>query len=228
MLYAQLLRLPRRMQWVRHQYQPGHQPSLLRAKHRSLSPAIRMPTQKHPPRGHSRRACREPPHGLNRVLEPGAIPSGIPRPRRPTRANLPVRQIAAQHHHASRSHRLCNRDEQWRIGVRSRAMREYQPTAISGSRPVQETANRRLASDCEPFKSTIRGSHGLESTTARGGRTMWGRPPSAVHAERSGGRQQAQPRRPLQMPGNLLRPAAGALAVSLLRRSRLAFSLGLT
>jgi hypothetical protein len=204
------------MQRVRHQHQPGHQPSLRGTKHRSLPPAIRMPAQKHLPRAHSRRACHKPTHGLNRVLEPSPIPCRVPRPRRPTRAHLPVREIAAQHHHPSRGHRLRDHDQQWRVGIRSCTMREHQPIASSRCRPVQEPANRWLARNCEPFMSTIRGSHGLESTTARARRTTWGRPPSAVYAERSSAvdSRQNRSRFAVDSSGSLPQQAAEVLALS--------------
>lgn len=79
----------------------------------------------------------------NSITEPIAITLRIPRPGRTIRAILPVRQITTQHQKPVTGKRLSNSNQKWRIGIRSRAMRQYQTGAWALFGTMEKSANRR-------------------------------------------------------------------------------------
>ncbi len=116
-LRPQLLWLARRMQWIRQQEQTIHQPWLIRAKHRGLTPAIRMAAKKY-------LAGSQLAHCLDGALQTFPIACRISGMRRSKWALLAKREIATKHYKTRASQGFCYGHEKRALAIRSRAMGE--------------------------------------------------------------------------------------------------------
>src|SRR5947209_5498076 len=134
---AQLLRLSRRMQWVREQQKSRSKLRFFSRQERSLPSAVRMPAEKDAP-GSS------PANDLYGAAESRAISSGHRRKRRAEWARLAEREIAAQNQQACIRKRAAEQRQQPRLAICARAMRKHNSIAIRRGRLMDEAANRRL------------------------------------------------------------------------------------
>ncbi len=78
MLDPKLLRLARRMQWIRKQQQARRKTALLGAQHRRLAPAVGVPAEKDS-------SAAQLPHRGHCIPQPLTIAPSVPRPGRTER-----------------------------------------------------------------------------------------------------------------------------------------------
>ena len=134
MLDAQLLGLSWRMQRVGEEHEAGGQSRLVGREEARLPAAIGMSGQQH-------LALYEVPQHRRRRFQPSAVGRRIRGRRRSPLPLLPEREIAAQHDEARRAEGAGEPDQERRVAVRARAVRQHDsaPDALLG--PVQEAAD---------------------------------------------------------------------------------------
>src|SRR5580692_8029967 len=114
---AQLIRLPRRMQWIGEKQQAVYQLRILRNKDGRLPSSVGMAAQKY------RAACSLF-HERNRSPQTVAVPGGAARRRRPVRALGAKWQVETQHGEAGCGKGIGHLDEQNRLAVCAGAVRK--------------------------------------------------------------------------------------------------------
>src|SRR5208337_4022707 len=127
-----------RVQWIRQQEQTFDQQWLGSDQHARLTSAVGAAAQKSPP-------CKLIFHKRHGAPQPSLVSLGIGWRRRSVRTPLPVRQVAAKHRQSRSGKQLTERDQQGRLTVASRSVREHQESTAWMLGAVQKSAHRRFA-----------------------------------------------------------------------------------
>ena len=144
---SSLVRLTRRMEWVRQQQQTCGATWFLRCEHAGLAASI----------GNSAgvdRTTGETSHCVQRFKETFAVPGRVPRPRRTLRPGLPERKIAAQHSESVGGEHFGDDAKKRRPGIRARAMHRHESGDGFPIRPVQIAAYTTLPKGLHLFHVT--------------------------------------------------------------------------
>ena len=132
-----LLGLPRGMQGIGKQQEAVNDVRLFGRQHAGLTSAVGLAAEVN-------LAVRQRSHLLNRASQTRAIGGGHSRRRRPFRALLTERQIAAQDAQARVAKRASDRDQQGGGAIAARAMRQHETAVRAGGRRVKKASHAFL------------------------------------------------------------------------------------